>query len=204
LTLKIGVLGIQGAISEHVEALNDTLKMMNLEGSVVIVKNLSQLENVHGLVIPGGESTTIGRVAKEKGLMDKIIRKAEGGLSVLGTCAGLVLLAKEVYDAKIGVTEQPLLGLMNIKVVRNAFGRQKESFEVDLEIPVLGEKPFPAVFIRAPIVEKVWGETKILAKYENKIVAVQEKNLLATAFHPELVDDRRFHQYFVKMILNKR
>ena len=204
MTLKIGVLGIQGAVSEHVEALNDTLKMMNLEGSVVIVKNLSQLENVHGLVIPGGESTTIGRVAKEKGLMDKIIRKAEGGLPVLGTCAGLVLLAKEVYDAKIGVTEQPLLGLMNIKVVRNAFGRQRESFEVDLEIPVLGEKPFPAVFIRAPIVEKVWGETKILAKYENKIVAVQEKNLLATAFHPELVDDRRFHQYFVRMVLSKK
>jgi len=204
LTLKIGVLGIQGAVSEHVEALNDTLKMMNLEGSVVIVKNLSQLENVHGLVIPGGESTTIGRVTKEKGLMDKIIRIVEDGLPVLGTCAGLVLLAKEVYDAKIGVTKQPLLGLMDIKVVRNAFGRQRESFEVDLEIPVLGEKPFPAVFIRAPIVEKVWGETKILAKYENKIVAVQEKNLLATAFHPELVDDRRFHQYFVRIVLSKK
>ena len=204
MTLKIGVLGIQGAVSEHVEALNDTLKMMNLEGSVVIVKNLSQLENVHGLVIPGGESTTIGRVTKEKGLMDRIIRIVEGGLPVLGTCAGLVLLAKEVYDAKIGVTEQPILGLMNIKVVRNAFGRQKESFEVDLEIPVLGEKPFPAVFIRAPIVEKVWGETKILAKYENKIVAVQEKNLLATAFHPELVDDKRFHQYFVRIVLSKK
>jgi len=204
LTLKIGVLGIQGAVSEHVEALNDTLKMMNLEGSVVIVKSLSQLENVHGLVIPGGESTTIGRVIKEKGLMDRIIRIVEGGLPVLGTCAGLVLLAKEVYDAKIGVTEQPILGLMNIKVVRNAFGRQKESFEVDLEIPVLGEKPFPAVFIRAPIVEKVWGETKILAKYENKIVAVQEKNLLATAFHPELVDDKRFHQYFVRIVLSKK
>ncbi|RLI02357.1 pyridoxal 5'-phosphate synthase glutaminase subunit PdxT [Candidatus Bathyarchaeota archaeon] len=204
MTLKIGVLGVQGAVSEHVEALNDTLKMMNLEGSVVIVKNLSQLENVHGLVIPGGESTTIGRVAKEKGLMDKIIRKAEEGLPVLGTCAGLVLLAKEVYDAKIGVTKQPLLGLMNIKVIRNAFGRQRESFEVDLEIPVLGEKPFPAVFIRAPIVEKVWGETKILAKYENKIVAVQEKNLLAAAFHPELVDDRRFHQYFVRIVLSKK
>ncbi len=204
MTLKIGVLGIQGAVSEHVEALNDTLKMMNLEGSVVIVKNLSQLENVHGLVIPGGESTTIGRVTKEKGLMDKIIRMVEGGLPVLGTCAGLVLLAKEVYDAKIGVTKQPLLGLMNIKVIRNAFGRQRESFEVDLEIPVLGEKPFPAVFIRAPIVEKVWGETKILAKYENKIVAVQEKNLLATAFHPELVDDRRFHQYFVRIVLSKK
>lgn len=204
MTLKIGVLGIQGAVSEHVEALNDTLKMMNLEGSVVIVKNLSQLENVHGLVIPGGESTTIGRVTKEKGLMDKIIRIVEDGLPVLGTCAGLVLLAKEVYDAKIGVTKQPLLGLMDIKVVRNAFGRQRESFEVDLEIPVLGEKPFPAVFIRAPIVEKVWGETKILAKYENKIVAVQEKNLLATAFHPELVDDRRFHQYFVRIVLSKK
>lgn len=204
MTLKIGVLGIQGVVSEHVEALNDTLKMMNLEGSVVIVKNLSQLENVHGLVIPGGESTTIGRVTKEKGLMDKIIRIVEDGLPVLGTCAGLVLLAKEVYDAKIGVTKQPLLGLMNIKVVRNAFGRQRESFEVDLEIPVLGEKPFPAVFIRAPIVEKVWGETKILAKYENKIVAVQEKNLLATAFHPELVDDRRFHQYFVRIVLSKK
>ncbi len=202
-TLKIGVLGIQGAVSEHVEAVNNTLKTMNLNGSCFIVKNPSQLQEVDALIIPGGESTTIGRVAKEKKLLEEIVKKAEGGTPILGTCAGLILLAKEVYDSKIGVVEQPLLGLMDIKVVRNAFGRQRESFEVDLNIPVLGAKPFPAVFIRAPVIEKVWGKTKVLAKYNDKIVAVQEENLLATAFHPELTEDRRLHQYFLRMATSK-
>jgi 5'-phosphate synthase pdxT subunit len=202
-TLKIGVLGIQGAVSEHVEAVNNTLKTMNLNGSCFIVKNPSQLQEVDALIIPGGESTTIGRVAKEKKLLEEIVKKAEGGTPILGTCAGLILLAKEVYDSKIGVVEQPLLGLMDIKVVRNAFGRQRESFEVDLNIPVLGVKPFPAVFIRAPVIEKVWGKTKVLAKYNDKIVAVQEENLLATAFHPELTEDRRLHQYFLRMATSK-
>lgn len=198
--LRIGVLGIQGAVSEHVEAINDTLKKMNLNGLCFIVKNFSQLQEVNALIIPGGESTTIGRVAKEKRLLEEIVKKAEGGIPILGTCAGLILLAKEVYDLKVGVIEQPLLGLMNIKAVRNAFGRQKESFEVDLDIPVLGSKPFPAVFIRAPVIERVWGKTKVLAKYNDKIVAAQEENILATAFHPELTEDRRIHQYFLKII----
>ncbi len=197
--LKIGVLGIQGAVSEHVEAINNTIKENGLEGCGVVVKTKNQLEEVQALIIPGGESTTIGRVSKERNLFEKIVQKAKEGLPIFGTCAGLVLLAKEVFDAKVGVLEQPIFGLMDVKVIRNAFGRQRESFEVELEVPILGEKPFPAVFIRAPIVEKAWGKTKVLAKYEEKIVAVQEDNLLATAFHPELTNDRRFHQYFLKM-----
>lgn len=197
----IGVLGVQGAVSEHVEIMEKTLKRYNIEGSVFTVKKVDDVINVDGLIIPGGESTTIGRVTEKANLLGKIIEKAKNGVPIFGTCAGLIILAKEVYDAKIGAVNQPILGLMNIKVIRNAFGRQRESFEVDLNIPVLGEKPFPAVFIRAPIVEKVWGNVKVLAKYEEKIVAVQEENLLATAFHPELTEDLRFHKYFLDLIL---
>ena len=200
-SFRVGVLGVQGAVSEHVEVVNDTLKIMGINGVCETVKNLNQLKEVDALIIPGGESTTIGRVAKERGLMDEIVRKAKDGTPIFGTCAGLILLAKEVYDLKVGVVRQPLLGLMDIKVVRNAFGRQRESFEVDLNIPVLGEKPFPAVFIRAPVIEKVWGKTKVLAEFEGKIVAAQEENLLVAAFHPELTEDRRLHQYFLKMAL---
>ncbi|RLI31243.1 pyridoxal 5'-phosphate synthase glutaminase subunit PdxT, partial [Candidatus Bathyarchaeota archaeon] len=156
----IGVLGVQGAVSEHVEIMEKTLKRYNIEGSVFTVKKVDDVINVDGLIIPGGESTTIGRVAEKANLLGKIIEKAKNGVPIFGTCAGLIILAKEVYDAKIGAVNQPILGLMNIKVIRNAFGRQRESFEVDLNIPVLGEKPFPAVFIRAPIVEKVWGNVK--------------------------------------------
>ena len=142
--LKIGVLGIQGAVSEHVEAINNTIKENGLEGCGVVVKTKNQLEEVQALIIPGGESTTIGRVSKERNLFEKIVQKAKEGLPIFGTCAGLVLLAKEVFDAKVGVLEQPIFGLMDVKVIRNAFGRQRESFEVELEVPILGEKPFPA------------------------------------------------------------
>lgn len=197
----IGVLGIQGAVSEHINVMEKTLKKCNVEGSVFPVKKADDITNLDGFIIPGGESTTVGRVAEKTNLSSKIVEKAKHGTPIFGTCAGLILLAKEVYDAKIGVVNQPTFGLMDIRVVRNAFGRQRESFEVDLEIPLLGEKPFPAVFIRAPIVEKVWGNVKVLAKYEEKIVAVQNGNLLATAFHPELTDDLRFHEYFLNLIL---
>lgn len=199
--ILIGVLGVQGAVSEHVEAMEKTLKSCGVDGSVSIVKEADDITSIDGLIIPGGESTTIGRVAEKANLLNKIVEKARNGTPIFGTCAGLIILAKEVYDAKIGAVNQPSLGLMNIRVVRNAFGRQKESFEVYLNIPVLGEKPFPAVFIRAPIVEKTWGNVKVLAKYEEKIVAVQEENMLATAFHPELTEDLRFHKYFLNLIL---
>ncbi|MCX8176301.1 MAG: pyridoxal 5'-phosphate synthase glutaminase subunit PdxT [Candidatus Bathyarchaeota archaeon] len=197
----IGVLGIQGAVSEHVEIMEKVFKKYGIDGSVFIVKKVDEVVNLDGLIIPGGESTTIGRIAEKTGLVSKIVEKAKNGTPVFGTCAGLILLAKEVYDAKIGSVSQPTFGLMDIRVVRNAFGRQKESFEADLNVPVLGEKLFHAVFIRAPIVEKVWGNVEVLAKYEEKIVAVQDRNLLATAFHPELADDLRFHKYFLDLTL---
>jgi len=200
--IKIGVLAVQGAVSEHIEAVNAAFKESKLEGSALVVKSKSDLDEIQGLIIPGGESTTIGRVSKIHDLSDKITKLTNNGMPILGTCAGAVLLAKEVSDAKRGVSNQPILGLMDIKVIRNSFGRQRESFEHDIEIPALGQKSFPGVFIRAPIVEKVWGDADILAKYEDKIVAVQQGDFLATSFHPELTQDRRFHQYFIKLALH--
>jgi 5'-phosphate synthase pdxT subunit len=199
--IKIGVLGFQGAISEHVETLSKTLKELSLKGQVFSVKTPEQLEEVRGLVIPGGESTTIGRLSA-KGLAAKIVERAAKGMPILGTCAGLILMAKEVYDAKLGPVDQPILRLMDMRAVRNFFGRQGESFEAPLTIPLLGRESFPGVFIRAPVVEKVWGEAEPLATYNGKIVAVQQGRLLATAFHPELTEDLRLHKYFVKLILD--
>jgi 5'-phosphate synthase pdxT subunit len=199
--IKIGVLGFQGAVSEHVEILNKTLKELGLKGQVFSVKTPEQLEEVRGLVIPGGESTTIGRLSA-KGLAAKIVERAAKGMPILGTCAGLILMAKEVYDAKLGSVDQPILRLMDMRAVRNFFGRQGESFEAPLTIPLLGRESFPGVFIRAPVVEKVWGEAEPLATYNGKIVAVQQGRLLATAFHPELTEDLRLHKYFVKLILD--
>lgn len=199
--IKVGVLGLQGAVSEHIEALEKALDELGLEGQAITVKTLGQLEEVNGLVIPGGESTTIGRLAV-KGLAPKIIERATGGMPIFGTCAGLVLMAKEVYDAKLGRSNQPTLGLMNVRVIRNFFGRQKESFEVPLMISVLGNEPFPGVFIRAPIVKEFWGNVEPLCMYKGNVVAVKQEKLLATSFHPELTSDLRFHKYFLKLILD--
>ena len=199
--LKIGVLALQGDISEHLEAVQAALEQTGRKGRPLAIKEPAQLEEVHGVIIPGGESTTIGRAAQNRRLQDKLVQSAENGMVVLGTCAGMILLAKEVADARLGETGQPTLGLMDVRVVRNAFGRQRESFEAELEISVLGKEPFPGVFIRAPVVERVWGAAEVLARYDGKIVAVQEGNMIATAFHPELVRDTRLHQYLIKRIL---
>jgi len=202
--VKIGILGLQGAISEHIEATSKALKELGVDGEAIVVKRPSQLEEVEGLIVPGGESTVIGRLASLGGLFEKIRMAAQAGMPILGTCAGMIFLAKEVYDAKIGKTDQPTLGLMDIRVVRNVFGRQRESFEVDLEIPFLGEKPYRAVFIRAPAVDKLLSsQVEVLAKYEDKIVAVKQGNMLATAFHPELTDDLRLHKKFIELACQK-
>jgi 5'-phosphate synthase pdxT subunit len=132
------------------------------------------------------------------GLFEKVKQKAKNGIPILGTCAGLITLAKR-GDEQVVRTKQPLLGLMDISVIRNAFGRQRESFEVDLKIPILGEEPLRAVFIRAPAVEETWGDVKVLAKFQDKIVGVKQNNLIAVAFHPELTPDTRLHEYFLRM-----
>jgi len=201
--MKIGVIGLQGAVSEHLEATRRAMRKIGVEGGAIWVGRPEQLEGVDGLIIPGGESTTIGKLMLTTKLFDGIKRLATSGTPILGTCAGLIVLAKR-GDEQIARTKQPLLGVMDISVVRNAFGRQRESFEVDLEIPMLGEKPFRAVFIRAPAVSGVWGDTRVLAEFRGKIVAVQEGNLLAVAFHPELTPDTRLHEYFLRMCKSQR
>ncbi|MEM2793551.1 MAG: pyridoxal 5'-phosphate synthase glutaminase subunit PdxT, partial [Candidatus Methanomethylicia archaeon] len=150
------------------------------------------------------ESTVIGRLAEKSGLLSSLRIAILNGLPVFGTCAGVVMLAREVHDAKIGVTNQPILGVMDIKVLRNAFGRQRESFEVDIVIPRIGREPFHAVFIRAPVIEAVLSsDVEVLAKLEDKIVLAQQNNMLASVFHPELTSDLRLHEYFLKKALSR-
>lgn len=198
--LKIGVLALQGAVSEHVEALEKVMKKLGLEGKVVLMRKKEDLNDISGLVIPGGESTTINRLMLKIGIREKIIKLAKGGLPILGTCAGAILLAKK-GDEQVKRTGTILLGLMEMKVLRNAYGRQINSFEVDVKIPELGSKSFRTVFIRAPVIEKVWGETKVWAKHKNKIIGAKKDNVLALTFHPELTNDLRIHEYFIKTIL---
>ncbi len=196
--MKIGIIGLQGAVSEHLEAAKRAMQKLGIEGETVWASRLSQFERIDGIIIPGGESTTISKLMLKTGLFERVKQLAAGGTPILGTCAGLIVLAKR-GDEQVMQTGQPLLELMDISVIRNSFGRQRESFEVNLEIPVLGERPYSAVFIRAPSVEKVWGNTQVLAKFQEKIVAVQQDNLLAVAFHPELTSDTRLHEYFLQM-----
>ncbi|KXB02886.1 glutamine amidotransferase [candidate division MSBL1 archaeon SCGC-AAA261F19] len=196
--MKIGVIGLQGAISEHILAVERAMEALGVEGEAFWIRKGEDINDLDGLIIPGGESTTIGKLMVESGLFQKVQDRADSGMPVLGTCAGLILLAKE-GDEQVRRTGQPLLGLMDMQVIRNAFGRQRESFEVDLKIPVFGENAFRAVFIRAPAVKRVWGDVEILAEYQDGIVATRQENLVAMAFHPELTPDTRAHEYFLKM-----
>ncbi|VBB06898.1 pyridoxal 5'-phosphate synthase subunit pdxt/sno [Lucifera butyrica] len=187
--MKIGVLALQGAFREH-------RRMLELCGAVATeIRTPQDLDAVAGLIIPGGESTTIGKLMVEWGLLDKIRLRASQGMAIYGTCAGMILLAKEIIGS-----DQPRLGLMDIAVRRNAFGRQRESFEADLAVPEFGEDPVRAVFIRAPYIEKTGPDVQVLAKVKDKVVIARQGNFLATAFHPELTEDERIHKYFINMM----
>jgi 5'-phosphate synthase pdxT subunit len=190
--MKIGVLALQGDFAEHI------LMLKRLGVEAVEVRLPEHLKGLDGLIIPGGESTTIGKLATDYGLMQPL--QAFGRRhAVWGTCAGAIFLSKDVSR------EQPLLGLMDIKVARNAFGRQVDSFEADLDVPELdkatgSKKPFHAFFIRAPIIESVQAGVKVLAALQDgRIVAAQQGHFLATSFHPELTRDTRFHEYFLSL-----
>lgn len=191
--MKIGVLALQGDFAEHIVM----LKSLGVES--VEVRLAKQLNDLDGLIIPGGESTTIGKLATDFSLMEPL-RIFGQRHAIWGTCAGAILLSKDVSR------EQPLLGLMDIRVARNAFGRQVDSFEADLDVPDLKqatgtEEAFHAVFIRAPIIESVSGDAKILASLpDGRIVAAQQGHFLATSFHPELTGDVRFHRYFLSLV----
>jgi 5'-phosphate synthase pdxT subunit len=188
--VKIGVLAVQGAFVEH------KVILTRIGVEPVEVRLPQHLDGLDGLIIPGGESTTIGQVAKQWGLLEPLRAFARSKRPLWGTCAGMILMAKEVVDSAPG---QPTLGLMDIVVRRNAFGRQVDSFEADLAIPALGERPFHAVFIRAPLVERTGNRVQVLAQLDDgAVVAARQGNLLATAFHPELTEDDRFHRYFLR------
>jgi len=190
---KVGVLALQGGFVEHIAALR------RLDAEALPIRLPGELKGIGGLVIPGGESTTIGKLMAEYELVVALRRLIAGGLPVLGTCAGMVLLAK-----KAAGTDRELLGAMDIEVKRNAFGRQVDSFETALDVPALGKPLFPAVFIRAPRIERVGEGVEILASLpDGTPVAAREKNMVATAFHPELTADLRFHDYFLTIVNGK-
>ncbi|ACR79514.1 pyridoxal 5'-phosphate synthase glutaminase subunit PdxT [Kosmotoga olearia] len=191
--MKIGVLGIQGDIQEH-------LRMIEKTGNEPLwVKSTSELAEVSGLIMPGGESTTMIRLMKKYELWDALREAIASGLPVYATCAGMILLAREI----INYPEQETLGVLDIAVERNGYGRQVASFETDLEIPAIGDTPFRAIFIRAPIIEKCGDSVEVLSTYKEKPVLVKQGKILASSFHPELTDDLRIHEYFVKEIIGK-
>ncbi len=191
--MKVGVLALQGDFIEH----QHILEQLGVE--TVQVRLPNQLEGLDGLIIPGGESTTIGKLAAEFDLLEPL-RQFGKQHAIWGTCAGAILLAKDAH------CNQPILGIMDISIERNAFGRQVNSFEIELEMPFLPTQnghmhPFRAIFIRAPLIEKVWGSASSLASLpDGRIVAARQGKLLATSFHPELMGDDRFHRYFLELV----
>jgi 5'-phosphate synthase pdxT subunit len=188
----VGVLGLQGDFREHIK------KLEALGAETRDVRRASDLDNIDALIIPGGESTAVAILESSEaghGIFDTIRKRGHEGLPIWGTCMGSILLAKNIEGSKQG-----RLGLMDITVHRNAFGPQRFSAETPLSIPALGDEPFPGVFIRAPLITQVSGDVKVLSKIDRGIVMAREKNLLATVFHPEVVDDARVHQYFLSMI----
>lgn len=196
---RVGVLALQGDVREHVSALDEA------GATVVAVRSVEQLSALDGLVIPGGESTTMSKLALRDGFMEPLRDARASGMPMYGSCAGMIMLADRIHD---GRPDQETVGGLDIDVRRNAFGRQVDSFEMDLSIPVLGESPFPGVFIRAPWVEAVGPAVTVLGRIDEgeragTIVAVEHAGLLATSFHPELTGDTRVHAYFVEMVRNR-
>lgn len=189
---KVGVLALQGAVAEHIRLLEKA------GAQVVAVKKVQQLEEIDGLVIPGGESTTIGKLMKQYGFDKALQQFNEQKKPLFGTCAGLIILAKDIEGQ-----DWNHLGLMDIKVQRNAFGRQRESFEVDLHVKDIKED-FRAVFIRAPLILAVGDQVEVLSIYKDEIVAARQDHLLVASFHPELTDDERIHRYFLDMVKQYR
>jgi len=190
--LRIGVLALQGDFEAHLKMLAE----LGVEGKAVRLPK--HLDNLDGIILPGGESTTIGKLMVLYGLDEPLEQKIQERFPIWGTCAGLILLARETDNA---LEDQPLLASMHIRVRRNAFGSQRESFETDLSVPEIGEAPFHAFFIRGPAIESVGPEVEVLAALDDgTIVAVREGHLLGTAFHPEIGGDPRFHQYFLRIV----
>src|SRR2546427_5536072 len=201
--LNIGILAIQGDVAENVMATKMSLEELGIDGIVNEVKTPEQIADLDGLIIPGGESTVIGTLSLVNGSLKKIKEKIANGMPVFGICAGLILLSKKAKDRVLGEMEQPLLDFLDIKIERNSFGRQRDSFESEISMEKIGIPKFHGVFIRAPSIIETGRNIEVISKFNEKIVAVKQGKILGTSFHPELTDDLSLHKYFVNLVKEK-
>ena len=203
MSITVGVLSIQGDVQENLLSTKTALDELDIDGKVVSVKTPDEISQLDGLIIPGGESTTIGHLSLANDSLKVLKEKINGGMPVLGICAGMIMLSKTANDKVVGKIDQPLLNILDIKLERNSFGRQRESFETDVSMDSIDISKFNGVFIRAPSVSDVGSDIEILAKHNEKIVAIKKGNVIGTAFHPELTTDTSLHKYFVNLITTK-
>ena len=200
MSLKVGVLAIQGDVQENLLSTKKALDGLGIGGTVTNVKTAGDVEKLDGLIIPGGESTTIGQLSLVNSSLRVIKEKIEQGMPVLGICAGMILLSKTADDRVVGKTNQPLLEVFDVKLERNSFGRQRESFEAEIAMDSINIPKFRGVFIRAPSVSETSSDVEVLAKFNDKIVAIKKGNIIGTSFHPELTRDISLHKYFVNLV----
>lgn len=198
MSVKVGVLAVQGAVQEHLDILKKAMSSLDISGSPIGVRKLEDFQKVSALIIPGGESTTISKLLQKNSLFDPVRERAEEGMPIMGTCAGCILMAME-GDLAVSKTDTQLLSLMDMAVIRNAFGRQRESFEADLDILGFNDT-FRGVFIRAPAISRVWGGCTALSTFEGNVVMARQGARFALAFHPELSGDQRMHEMFLDQI----
>jgi len=198
--ITIGVLGFQGDIEENIAAVKQAIEQSKADATVQMVKYPQDMEKIDGLVLPGGESTVQSSLAAIQQSIPALKKRISDGMPVLGTCAGMIMLSKRSFDRVVGDTGQKLIGDLDIVIERNAFGRQNDSFEADLEVSGIGKEKFRGVFIRAPAVSEAGKDVEVISRYGGKIVAVKQGNIIGTAFHPELAGDARMHKQFLKMV----
>lgn len=200
MSLTVGVLSIQGDVHENILSLNAAIDDLEIDAKAVEVKTPDEISLLDGLIIPGGESTTIGHLSLTNGSLKVLKEKIENGMPTLGICAGMIMLSKTASDRTVGKTNQPLLEILDITLERNSFGRQKQSFEAGVSLDSINISKFNGVFIRAPSVSNVGSDVEVLSKFNEKIVAVKKGNVIGTSFHPELTSDVSLHKYFVGLV----
>ena len=197
---NVGILALQGDVTENFMATMAALHDAGMDATVSQVKTPDQISKLDGLIIPGGESTMMGQLSMVNGAMNALKELIDGGIPVFGICAGMILLSKNSKDRVMGSTEQPLLDMLDVDIERNSFGRQKDSFQAEISLAPIGISSFQGVFIRAPAILTSGSDVTVLSKFNEKIIAVKQGNILATSFHPELTHDTSLHKHFVEMI----
>ena len=200
MSLNVGVLSIQGDVQENLLSTKAAIDELGIDAKISDVKTPEEISQLDGLIIPGGESTTIGQLSLVNGSLKALKEKIENGMPTLGICAGMIMLSKTADDRVVGKTDQPLLEIFDIKLERNSFGRQRESFEADVSMDSIDIPKYNGVFIRAPSVSDVGSDVEVLSKFNERIVAIKKGNVIGTSFHPELTKDTSLHKYFLNLV----